>query len=143
MLQVLLKKLTREVVMLLSDGRLRGGTVGMIEARQFSEAVGEATRRRIAVVVCWDTGGVRVQEGPAALAATSAVGIALAWRLRKKPRRKKSGRAPRYPIVLVHGVMGFDAIEVAGKKAEYFRGVEARLKKAGAKVVALRLPHAR
>ena len=27
--------------------------------------------------MCWDTGGVRVQEGPAALAAASAVGVAL------------------------------------------------------------------
>jgi malonate decarboxylase beta subunit len=50
----------------------------MAEARQFGHALGAAERRRSRVVVCWDTGGVRVQEGPAALAATSAVGVALA-----------------------------------------------------------------
>jgi acetyl-CoA carboxylase carboxyltransferase component len=40
--------------------------------------MGAAARRRDALVICWDTGGVRVQEGPAALAAMSAVGIGLA-----------------------------------------------------------------
>ena len=68
----------RDAVLVLTDGQQRGGTVGMVEARQFSEAVGETARRPSALVICWDTGGVRVQEGPAALAAMSAVGIALA-----------------------------------------------------------------
>jgi malonate decarboxylase beta subunit len=67
----------RDTVLLLTDGHQRGGTVGLAEARLFSNAVALAERRRCAVVVCWDTGGVRVQEGPAALAATSAVGVAL------------------------------------------------------------------
>jgi acetyl-CoA carboxylase carboxyltransferase component len=66
-----------DAVLVLTDGRQRGGTVGVAEAQQFSHALGVAERRRCAVVVCWDTGGVRVQEGPAALAATSAVGVAL------------------------------------------------------------------
>jgi malonate decarboxylase beta subunit len=64
-------------VLLLTDGQQRGGTIGLVEAHQFSHALRTAERRRTAVVVCWDTGGVRVQEGPAALAATSAVGVAL------------------------------------------------------------------
>lgn len=68
----------RDVVLMLTDGRHRGGTIGTAEARQFSQALAVAERRRMAVIVCWDTGGVRVQEGPAALAATSAVGVALA-----------------------------------------------------------------
>jgi malonate decarboxylase beta subunit len=67
----------RDVVLLLTDGHQRGGTIGLAEARQFSQALALAERRRSAIVVCWDTGGVRVQEGPAALAATSAVGVAL------------------------------------------------------------------
>jgi malonate decarboxylase beta subunit len=68
----------RETLLILTDGHQRGGTIGMAEARQFGQALGAAERRRSRVVVCWDTGGVRVQEGPAALAATSAVGVALA-----------------------------------------------------------------
>jgi malonate decarboxylase beta subunit len=68
----------RDALLVLTEGQHRGGTVGLVEARQFSRAVGAAARRRSAVVICWDTGGVRVQEGPAALAAMSAVGIALA-----------------------------------------------------------------
>jgi len=68
----------RDTVLVLTDGQQRGGTIGLVEARQFSQVLGVAERRRTAVVVCWDTGGVRVQEGPAALAATSAVGVALA-----------------------------------------------------------------
>src|SRR5262245_118175 len=67
----------RDTVMVLTDGHQRGGTLGLVEARQFSQALGVAERRRSAVVVCWDTGGVGVQEGTAALAATSAVGVAL------------------------------------------------------------------
>src|SRR5215472_11601166 len=68
----------RDTLLILTDGHRRGGTIGASEARQFSHALAAAERRRSAVVVCWDTGGVRVQEGPAALAATSAVGVALA-----------------------------------------------------------------
>lgn len=68
----------RKALFVLTDGQQRGGTIGLIEARQFSAALGAAARQRQAIVACWDTGGVRVQEGPAALAATSAVGVALA-----------------------------------------------------------------
>jgi malonate decarboxylase beta subunit len=67
----------RDATLILTDGRARGGTIGLAEAQQFSRALAEAERRRSAIVVCWDTGGVRVQEGTAALAATSAVGVAL------------------------------------------------------------------
>jgi acetyl-CoA carboxylase beta subunit len=68
----------RRAVLALTDGRLRGGTVGAVEARQLSAAIAEAERTQAAVVLCWDTGGVRVQEGPAALTAASTVGVALA-----------------------------------------------------------------
>ena len=68
----------RNTVLVLTDGRQRGGTIGLAEARQFSQALRIAERERRAVIVGWDTGGVRVQEGSAALAAASAVGVALA-----------------------------------------------------------------
>ncbi len=67
----------RRVLLALTDGRRRGGTVGQAEARQLSHLLAAAEERNAGVAVCWDTGGVRVQEGPAALAAASAVGVAL------------------------------------------------------------------
>jgi malonate decarboxylase beta subunit len=68
----------RRVLLALTDGRHRGGTVGVAEARVFTRLISAAAERRpAAVVVCWDTGGVRVHDGPPALAAASAVGIGL------------------------------------------------------------------
>lgn len=67
----------RRTLLALTDGHQRGGTVGQAEARQLSRLVTAAEDGATAVAVCWDTGGVRVQEGPAALAAASAVGVAL------------------------------------------------------------------
>ncbi len=68
----------RRVLLACTDGRQRGGTIGRAEARHFGELLTRAERRRTAVVVCWDTGGVRVQEGPGALSAASAAGVRLA-----------------------------------------------------------------
>jgi triacylglycerol esterase/lipase EstA (alpha/beta hydrolase family) len=43
----------------------------------------------------------------------------------------------RSPIVLVHGLLGFNKIEVAGTKlADYFRGIPALLSQAGNRVLA-------
>jgi len=67
----------RRALVALTDGRLRGGTVGRVEARHLSELVALAERRRVAVVMGWNTGGVRVQEGPAALGEASALGVRL------------------------------------------------------------------
>ena len=67
----------RRVLLALTDGHVRGGTVGRGEARQLGELVALAEKRRIAVVMCWNTGGVRVQEGPAALGEASALGVRL------------------------------------------------------------------
>lgn len=66
------------VTLLCIDGRVRGGTLGLAETHDLSALLADAERAGTAVVPCWDTGGVRVQEGPAALAAASAVGVALA-----------------------------------------------------------------
>jgi len=67
----------RRVILALTDGHRRGGTLGQAEARQLSHLIAAAEDHEAGVAVCWDTGGVRVQEGPAALAAASAVGVAL------------------------------------------------------------------
>ena len=64
------------------------------------------------------------------------------WRRVRRARflralRKKLGRnKPRHPIVLVHGLFGFDA--VGG--IEYFRGVRENLEQAGLTVHRVRLP---
>ena len=68
----------KPVLLGLTDGHRRGGTIGLAEARQLGDLVARAERRREALVMCWDTGGVRVQEGPAALGAASALGVRLA-----------------------------------------------------------------
>lgn len=63
-----------------------------------------------------------------------------AWRRwSTKNRRKKPSFGLRYPVVLVHGVMGFDALKVAGQRTEYFRGFAEMGRKLGVDVVAVRL----
>ncbi len=66
------------VLLALTDGHRRGGTVGVREARALARLTAAVTPEVAAILVCWDTGGVRVQEGPVALATASAVGVALA-----------------------------------------------------------------
>jgi len=74
----------RPVLVALSDGHVRGGTIGVREASILAgladkAASGRVNRRRpAALIIGFDTGGVRVEEGPRALAAASAVGVALA-----------------------------------------------------------------
>lgn len=67
------------VLVALIDGRVRGGTIGMHEAAMLARIEQDAADgRRRPLIIGFDTGGVRVEEGPRALAATSAVGVALA-----------------------------------------------------------------
>lgn len=74
----------RKVVFAMTDGHERGGTLGFEEGRALGRFVSEADAE--AIVVGWDTGGVRVQEGPLALAATSAFGVKLTeFSLRRGP----------------------------------------------------------
>lgn len=74
----------RPVVVALSDGQRRGGTLGVAEARVLGDVLASALPQGAdpanapAVVLGFDTGGVRVEEGPVALAAVSAVGVHLA-----------------------------------------------------------------
>ena len=67
--------------------------------------------------------------------------VLLAWWLYRRRRRAEVGRRLRrpaerlrYPLVLAHGLAGFDQIAVAGVKREYFRGVPVKLTALGAQV---------
>ncbi len=74
----------RAVIVAFSDGHRRGGTFGVREATVLSDTLegalppGADPADAPAVLLGFDTGGVRVEEGPVALAAVSAVGVALA-----------------------------------------------------------------
>jgi len=53
------------------------------------------------------------------------------------------GRAPRgapLPVVLVHGLFGFDRIGVPGARFDYFRGISAHLASLGCTAHAVKLP---
>jgi triacylglycerol lipase len=66
-----------------------------------------------------------------------AAGIAvIVWRSRRALRRRvvrKSARL-RHPVVLAHGLLGFDRIAIGGREHSYFRGVTGHLMRAGAEV---------
>jgi acetyl-CoA carboxylase carboxyltransferase component len=72
------------VLIALTDGHVRGGTIGVREAGILARIADSAVsghvrgQRPVTLVLGFDTGGVRVEEGPIALAAASAVGVALA-----------------------------------------------------------------
>lgn len=65
-------------------------------------------------------------------------GVALVvvwWRKRLRlPRPPRRQLRLRHPIVLAHGVFGFDQIEVGGKRRSYFAGVPERLLAMGIEV---------
>lgn len=67
----------RSVALAINDGHVRGGTIGIEEANAFAQLVAVAEAKRWPIVIHWDTGGVRVHEGSAALASASAVGVGL------------------------------------------------------------------
>jgi triacylglycerol lipase len=60
----------------------------------------------------------------------------LLWRRRRRFGRRVAKRAPRlrHPVVLAHGVLGFDKIAFGGKEHSYFRGVSGHLSRVGAEV---------
>ncbi len=70
-----------------------------------------------------------------------AIGAVL-WRSRRALRRgvaKKSARL-RHPVVLAHGLLGFDKIAIGGREHSYFRGVTGHLTRVGAEVHRPRIP---
>ena len=70
--------------------------------------------------------------------------VALAvWYARRRARpdtlARKSTRL-RHPVVLAHGLLGFDKIAVGGREHSYFRGVTNHLMRVGAEVHRPRVP---
>jgi triacylglycerol lipase len=62
---------------------------------------------------------------------TAAAAGALAWARRRRRRALPRRAAPRYPVVLAHGLLGFDELRLAGRRHDYFRGVSERLERDG------------
>jgi triacylglycerol lipase len=68
-----------------------------------------------------------------ALAALAAGAAALWLRTRRRWRTRRAHRraTPRYPVVLAHGLLGFDEIRLGRARHDYFRGVSSRLEQDG------------
>ncbi|HOX42141.1 MAG TPA: alpha/beta fold hydrolase [Myxococcota bacterium] len=60
-----------------------------------------------------------------------------AWLWRTRPWR---GPRPRWPVVLVHGILGFDRLELGPLRRDYFHGVVEHLRDLGVEVHCPRLP---
>jgi triacylglycerol lipase len=79
----------------------------------------------------------------AALILLVVAGSAAAWWWRARRRKLRPVRREaklRHPVLLAHGVMGFDEIGVAGLRQSYFRGVPEALEKLGAQVHLVKVP---
>ena len=79
----------------------------------------------------------------AALALLLLLSAGQAWLQRRRLRRRVPvKRAPRlrHPVVLLHGVLGFDEIAIAGRKHRYFRNIAEKLADLDAEFHHPRLP---
>jgi triacylglycerol lipase len=78
----------------------------------------------------------------AAPAVLLAAALFSAWLWKRFRLRRRLRREPRlrHPIVLAHGVLGFDQIYLAGRQHVYFRGVPERLRMMGVEVYRPRVP---
>jgi triacylglycerol lipase len=74
--------------------------------------------------------------------AALAVSAVLAFLRRRQRRRRPPRHEPklRHPVVLAHGVLGFDRIAIGGRDFSYFRGVTRHLMGVGAEVHKPRVP---
>jgi triacylglycerol lipase len=82
-------------------------------------------------------------------AAVLVAALVVVWRARPRPEvaplenvRPVPGGIPRVtplPVVLVHGLFGFDRIAMPGARVEYFRGIAAHLETLGCHAHAVRL----
>jgi len=90
-----------------------------------------------ATVVAGGAGGVAPDPflWIAAGAALVLAGAAALWRWRRRRWRVRPAHlrraAPRYPVVLAHGLLGFDEIKIGRARHDYFRGVSVRLEREG------------
>jgi triacylglycerol lipase len=82
-----------------------------------------------------DIGTLLQRAWPLALGACFLV--ATVWFLRRRPWR---GPRTRYPVVLAHGLMGFDELGVGSMKQDYFKGVAEHLVALGLEVYTPRVP---
>jgi triacylglycerol lipase len=79
--------------------------------------------------------------GLAIAAAVAALGGAAIWlrlRLRRRPRLRRRWRfraQPRYPVVLAHGLFGFDELGVGTLRQAYWKGIRAALEQDGCEVI--------
>jgi triacylglycerol lipase len=78
----------------------------------------------------------------ALLAAAALVLVVRARRRRARAAARRRPVLPRHPVVLVHGIMGFDEIGLLGSRHDYFRGVVDRLTALGVELHRPRLPAA-
>jgi triacylglycerol lipase len=76
----------------------------------------------------------------AVLAVAVAVAMVVVSRRRAAERARRARDLPRWPIVLVHGLCGFDALVLGGGGRRYFRGVVTHLESRGLRVYRPRLP---
>lgn len=66
--------------------------------------------------------------------------LLLWWWLARRRRRAPAPATGPLPIVLVHGLFGFDRIALLGRTHPYFRGIDDALRATGAEVHVVRLP---
>lgn len=86
-----------------------------------------------------------VVAGLSAIILVVAAAIALiVWRGQRgeRLRRPRGGERLRHPVVLAHGLLGFDKIAIGGREHSYFRGVSGHLRSVGAEVHRPRVPSA-
>jgi triacylglycerol lipase len=81
----------------------------------------------------------------AALVLLALGGALLWWRWRRRravrpqPPQPKVPPRIQHPLVLAHGILGFDQLQLPGVRPEYFRGVADRLRSLGAEVHTVRV----
>lgn len=71
------------------------------------------------------------------------LGLGVRWLLRRARARRRPARpsgVPRFPVVLVHGMCGFDELSVFGWRPAYFLGIGQHLADLGVKVHRAQLP---
>ena len=63
---------------------------------------------------------------------------AFAWLRRRRwlrrVRRARGRVGPRHPVILLHGLFGFDELGIGPARAAYFRGLTGRIRRVGAEV---------